>query len=110
MTTLTTLVDRAKAAAGGYQAIADAAGISLSALLRGMKGKHVLGTDALLALADAIGANPDAVLRAGGKAQTAARLARLYGSPARPLSAVDRALVGLPAARKRALLALLGTD
>ncbi len=106
MTTLARLVNRAKPAFGSYRAIGEAAGISESALIRAVKNDRVLGTDKLLALAEAIGASPTTVLRACGKHETAELLERLYGTPPVPLSAVDRALVALPAARKRALLAV----
>lgn len=104
--TLARLVDRAKPAYGTYRAIAEAAGISESALNRALKHDQVLGTDLLLALAEAIGESPDAVLRAAGKADTADRLVRLYEKPARPLSSVDRALTALPVSKKRGLLAV----
>jgi len=104
MITLARLIDRAKPAYGSYRAIGEAAGISESAIARSMRDPQVLGTDKLLALAEAIGASPDDVLRAAGKIETADVLVRLYGTPPAPLSAVDRALIDLPLAKKRALL------
>lgn len=104
--TLARLVDRAKPAYGSYRAIGEAAGISESALIRALKMPQVLGTDKLLALAEAIGESPDAVLRAAGKEETADLLVRLYNTPPTPLSTVDRALVKLPRAKKRGLLAV----
>jgi hypothetical protein len=106
MTALAKLVDAAKPTFDGYQGIADAVGISFSALLRGMKHQHVLSVETLLRLADVIGQRPDVVLRAAGRADVADLLTRLYGRPARPLDQVDRQLVALPTAKKRAALAL----
>lgn len=107
MTGLSRLVDPARAAHGGYTGIAHATGISLSALLRALKQPGILGIDKLLALAEAIGERPDVVLKAAGKADAAARLTRLYGTPAKPLSAIDRKLVALSADQKRKILGLL---
>ena len=109
MTALGRLVDRARATHGNLQAIADAAGVSLSALVRATKAPHVLSTEKLLALAEAIGERPDVVLKAAGKSDVAARLTRLYGTPAKPLSAVDRALLELPAGKKRAVASLFSS-
>jgi len=106
VTPLAKLINAKKADLGGYQAIADASGLSLSALLRGMKHENVLGTDALVALAAVLGQRPDVVLRAAGKRATATRLVAAYGRPTAPLTAIDRALVALPPAQKRAILTL----
>lgn len=105
--TLATLVARARPAFGTYSAIAHAVGVSPSALLRGMKGEAALGAEALIKLAEVIGESPDAVLRAAGKRETADRLVRLYDTPPKPLSDVDRALVALSPAKKRGLLAVV---
>jgi hypothetical protein len=107
VTKLARLVDEAVPTFGNYKTIAHAAGISLSALRRGMLRNGVLGTDALIAVAEAIGQSPDVVLKAGGKADVAARLTRLYGPPAKRPGAIDRALLELRPATKRAVLALL---
>lgn len=104
--TLAALVARHVRTFGSYRAIAREAGISESALLRALKGPHVIGTDLLLALAEAIGESPDTVLRAAGKHDTADRLIRLYDTPPKPLSALDRQLLALPSAKKRGLLAV----
>ena len=104
--TLADLVDAALPSFGSYEAIAREVPCSHSALLRAMKGESVFGTDKLLALAEAIGASPDVALRAAGKRDTADRLVRLYKKPPAPLSTVDRRLVALSPAQKRAALAL----
>lgn len=107
MTPLGRLLAPIREAHGGYQDIAAATGISLSAIVRATKRDGVLGTMALLQLSEAIGESPSKVLRAGGKADVADILRRLYPGETQPLSALDRALVALPVAKKRAVLELL---
>jgi hypothetical protein len=106
MTRLSKLVEAAVPRFGNYQRIADAAGFTLSALMRALKGGGILGVDKLVALAEAIGADPADVLRAAGKEDVAEILERVYGTPLRPLNAIDRALLKLPADTKRAVLKL----
>lgn len=102
--TLSRIVDAAVPKFGNYQRIADAAGFTLSALMRALKGGGILGVDKLIALAEAIGADPGDVLRAAGKEDVADILERVYGKPPRSLNAIDRELLKLPADKKRAIL------
>jgi hypothetical protein len=88
-------------------ALAEAIGMSVSALLRGVESGS-LGVDKLLKLADLAGANPSDVLTLAGKAETAALIERLYKVDGRHvLTSVDRELVALPTAVKRRAAALV---
>lgn len=102
------LILRASERFGTSQRLADAAGVSLSHMLRGAKAGQ-LGTDALLAIAEASGEDPNALLAASGKGDVASRIERLYGKPRAGLSADDRVLIDLPDDTKRHLRRVLET-
>ncbi len=86
------------------QAVADAIGMSLSALTRGVRDHGTLSTAHCLRLAEAAGSDPAHVLRLAQKADAAAVLDRVYGKPATLLSDDDRVLVALDPQLKHQLL------
>jgi hypothetical protein len=106
-TLLARLIDRAIPTFGNYQGIARAAGVSLSALMRAREQPQVFGVEKLIHLAVAIGERPDLVLRAGGKGEVADLLLEVWGTPAKPLNALDRRLLSAPLDRKKLFAGLV---
>lgn len=103
---LYSLVLRAAGTMGNGQRLADAIGVSLSAMLRGAKTGR-LSTDTLLTIAEVAGENPGALLTAAGKGKTARRIQRLYGTSRAPRTEFDRRLLALPLETKRQMLRLV---
>ena len=100
------LVVTAAARVGNITRLAAQLGITASALLRAAK-RGRLGTDFLLTIAEVGGLDPDQLLRAGEKAETADRLKRLYGEPRVPLSADQQQLLALDPEAQRQLCRLI---
>jgi hypothetical protein len=103
------IVMRAAKRLGSATALAEAAGLTVSAMLRCAKGHNrlTLGAESCLSIAEVSGENPSALLRAAGKGEVADRIERLYGPPRPPLSADERALLALDEETKRRVRELI---
>lgn len=104
--TLYDLVLRAAKRLGTSQALAAAAEVSASSMMRGAKNNQ-LSSDSLLAIAEMGGEDPLELLRAAGKGATASRILRLFGPPRPAFTAHERRLLALDDDSKRQLCRFL---